>query len=326
MRKINEDIKTGEYKKLYLLYGDEDYLKKQYKNRLREAICGEDTMNYSYFEGKECDASEIKGICETLPFFADKRLVIVENSGFFKSANDVINEYIENVPDTTCLVFVESEIDKRSRLFKKVRDIGYICEMTEQNQAALEQWIAGILNHNGMKITKHTLQKFLGYVGTDMECISKELEKVICYALGRDVVTDADVEAVCTVQISSRIFDMIDAMSNKNRAKALALYNDMMALKEPPMRILFMLARQFNIMLQVYELSKKGTASGEIASKAGIQPFVVGKIMKQLSAGNRFNGKTLVAALRDCVNIENDIKNGRMDDKAGVEMILIKYS
>lgn len=326
MRNINEDIKKAEYKKIYLLYGDEAYLKKQYKNKLKNAICGDDTMNYSYFEGKDCDTSEIKGICETLPFFADKRLVIIENSGFFKSANDTINEYIENVPDTTCVVFVESEVDKRSKLFKKAKDIGYVCEMAEQNQAMLEQWIVGILNQNGMKITKNTLEKFLTYVGSDMESISKELEKVVCYALGRDVVTDTDIEAVCSIQISSRIFDMIDAMSNKNRAKALELYNDMMALKEPPMRILFMLARQFNIMLQVYELSKKGIASGEIASKAGIQPFIVGKITRQLNAKNGFTGKVLVEALRDCVNIENDIKNGRMDDKAGVEMILIKYS
>ncbi len=326
MRKINEDIKTGEYKKVYLLYGSEDYLKKQYKQKLRAAICGDDTMNYSYFEGKECDATEIKGISETLPFFADRRLVLIENSGFFKSANETINEYISSVPDTTCIVFVESEVDKRSKLFKTIKDMGYVCEMAEQNQAALEQWIVGILGQNGMKITKATVEKFLTAVGTDMENISKELEKVISYAWGREVVTDADIDAVCSVQISSRIFDMIDAMSNKNRAKALELYNDMMALKEPPMRILFMLARQFNIMLQVKELLDRNVSSSDIASKVGIQPFIVGKITRQLSGKNGFTGKLLKEALEDCVNIEWDIKNGRMDDKAGVEMILIKYS
>lgn len=326
MRKINDDIKNGSYEKIYLLYGTEEYLKKQYKKKIKDAICGEDTMNYSYFEGKDCDAKEIVGIAETLPFFADRRLVIMEHTGFFKSANDDINEYIEKVPETTCLVFVENEIDKRGKLFKKIKDLGYVCEMAEQNQASLEKWIVGILNQNGMKITKNSIEFFLKSVGSDMENISKELEKLICYSMGRDVITAADIEAVCTVQISSRIFDMIDAMSNKNRAKALELYNDMMALREPPMRILFMLARQFNIMLQVLELSGRGMANGEIASKVSIQPFIVGKVIKQLSIKNGFSGKMLVEALKDCVNIENDIKNGRMDDKAGVEMILIKYS
>lgn len=324
MRKINEDIKSNTYERVYLLYGTEEYLKKQYKNKLKSAICGDDTMNYSYFEGKDCVAKEIIGIAETMPFFADRRLVIMEHTGFFKSANDEINEYIGNISESTCMVFVENEVDKRSKLFKKVKEVGYVCEMAEQNQAALEKWIAGILGQNGKKITKNTVELFLSCVGSDMENISKELEKLICYCLDRDVVTDEDINAVCSVQISSRIFDMIDAMANKNRKKALALYYDLIAMKEPPMRILFMLSRQFNIMLQVYELSERGTDNGTIAQKAAVQPFIVGKILKQLKGG--FNGKVLLQALTDCVNIENDIKNGRMDEKAGVEMVLIKYS
>lgn len=324
MRKISEDIKTNTYEKVYLLYGTEEYLKKQYKNKLRAAICGDDTMNYSYFEGKDCDAKEIIGIAETLPFFADRRLVIMEHSGFFKSANDAMNEYMDNIPDTTCLVFVENEIDKRGKLYKKIKDKGYVCEMSEQNQASLEKWIVGILNQNGKKITKNSLELFLKYVGSDMENISKELEKLICYCLDREVVGDEDINSVCSIQISSRIFDMIDAMANKDRKKALALYYDLIAMKEPPMRILFMLARQFNIMLQIYELSDRGMDNSTMAQKAGVQPFIVGKILRQLKGG--FNGKVLTEALTDCINIENDIKNGRMDEKAAVEIILIKYS
>lgn len=324
MRKISEDIKNGTYEKAYLICGTEEYLKKQYKNKIMEAICGDDTMNYSYFEGKDCDVKEIIGIAETLPFFADKRLVIMEHSGFFKSASDAINEYMDNVPETTCMVFVENEIDKRSKLYKKIKDMGYICEMGEQNQAALEKWIVGILNQNQKKITKNSIELFLKYVGSDMENISMELEKLICYCMNKEVIADEDIENVCTVQISSRIFDMIDAMAGKDRKKALALYYDLIAMKEPAMRILFMLSRQFNIMLQVCELQERGADNGTIAKEAGVQPFIVGKIMRQLKSG--FNGKLLVQALNDCVNIENDIKNGRMDEKAGVEMILIKYS
>lgn len=324
MRKINEDIKSGNYEKVYLLYGTEEYLKKQYKNKIKSAICGDDTMNYTYFEGKDCNAKEIIGISETLPFFAEKRLVIMEHSGFFKSANDIINEYIENIPESTCMVFVENEVDKRGRLFKKVKDSGYVCEMAEQNQAALEKWIVGILGQNGKKITKSSLELFLKNVGSDMENISGELEKLICYCIDRDVVTDEDIKKVCSVQISSKIFDMIDAMAVKDRRRALALYYDLIAMKEPPMRILFMLSRQFNIMLQVHELSRQGEDNGVIAKKAAVQSFIVGKILRQLKSG--FSGKVLTKALEDCVNIEYDIKNGRMDEKAGVEMILIKYS
>ena len=62
MQRINEDIKNNTYEKIYLLYGTEEYLKKQYKDKLKNAICGDDTMNFSYFEGKDCNAKEIIGI------------------------------------------------------------------------------------------------------------------------------------------------------------------------------------------------------------------------------------------------------------------------
>ena len=76
MRKINEDIKNGNFEKIYLLYGTEEYLKKQYKKRIKTAICGDDTMNYSYFEGKDCDATAIVGISETLPFLQTEGLLL----------------------------------------------------------------------------------------------------------------------------------------------------------------------------------------------------------------------------------------------------------
>ena len=81
--------------------------------------------------------------------------------------------------------------------------------------------------------------------------ISQELEKLLSYTMGRDVITRADIEAVCTTQITNRIFEMIRAVTEKKQRKALDLYQDLLALKEPPMRILFLLARQFNLLLQM---------------------------------------------------------------------------
>ena len=92
MRTINDDIKNNKYKRVYLIYGEEAYLRKQYKDKLKKAIVGEDTMNYGYFEGRGIAVQDIIGISETLPFFAELRLIIVENSGFFKSGNDEMAE------------------------------------------------------------------------------------------------------------------------------------------------------------------------------------------------------------------------------------------
>ena len=122
------------------------------------------------------------------------------------------------------------------------------------------------------------MEDFLEKTGTDMGNISQELEKLLSYTMGRDVITRADIEAVCTTQITNRIFEMIRAVTEKKQRKALDLYQDLLALKEPPMRILFLLARQFNLLLQVKELLAEHCDQATIAKRTGLQSFVVRKI------------------------------------------------
>ena len=94
MQTLNQDIKDRTFKPFYLLYGEEAFLKKSYKNRLKEAIAGDDTMNYHYFEGKGLDVQEIISLADTMPFFGERRLIQIEDSGFFKSAVDALVDTI----------------------------------------------------------------------------------------------------------------------------------------------------------------------------------------------------------------------------------------
>ncbi len=210
MKQLTQDIKTREFKPVYLLYGDEAFLKKSYKNQMKAAISGGDTMNFHYFEGKGVDLKEILSLADTMPFFGERRLILLEDTGLFKgSGAESLVEYLPEMPDTTCLLFVESEVDKRSRLFKKVKEIGYAAEMARQNEKQLALWAGGILNREGKRITHQTMELFLSRTGDDMEHIRTELEKLIAYTLGREVITDEDVEAITTVQVTNKIFDMV---------------------------------------------------------------------------------------------------------------------
>ena len=106
MKSLNEDLKTGQFKQVYLLYGEESYLKKQYKDRLSKAMLPEgDTMNYAYYEGKGTDVKQVIDLAETLPFFAPRRLIVMEDTGFFKSASPELSEYIRSMPETACFHF-----------------------------------------------------------------------------------------------------------------------------------------------------------------------------------------------------------------------------
>ena len=324
MKTLNDHLKTGQFKNVYLIYGPEVYLRKQYRDRLVKAILGDgDQMNYNYFEGKGLDVREIIGLCETMPFFASKRVVVVENSQFFSSSQDELTEYVSQIPETTCLIFVEENADKRSKLFKAVSKAGYAANMASPDEKTLKLWLGQTLKKAGKAISEATAMHFLETVDNDMENIRQETEKLICYTEGRDVVTTADVDAICSVHIESKIFEMIQAVASKQQRQAMRLYQDLLTLKEPPMRILFLLARQFNMLLEIKELTMKGYTQSIIAQKTGIRDFIV---RKNMSLTRAFSFEELRGAVENCAEMEEAVKTGRMPDQLAVELIIIQYS
>lgn len=321
MQRINEDIKQGNFKQIYLLYGEERYLRRQYTDRLKKALCGEDdSMNTHFYEGKDVPVGEIIDLAETLPFLAARRVIFISNSGLFKSGGEKMAEYLTAPNETTFFVFTENEVDKRSKLFKTVQTNGYVSEFAVQDENTLKRWVAGILNKEGKKITENTVQLFLTKTGTDMENIRMELEKLLCYCMNRDVITEDDVNTICTNRINNHIFDMINAIADGQTGKALQLYYDLLALREPPMRILFLIARQYNQLLQVKELKSRGYDNKTIGSKIGVPPFVAGKYVAQAS---RFKSADLRLAVTQCVEAEEAVKTGHMNDMMSVEMLIV---
>lgn len=321
MKQINEDIRQENFKQVYLLYGEERYLRRQYRDRLQKALCSEgDSMNTHFYDGKNISVGEIIDLAETLPFLAPRRVIFINDSKLFKTGGEKMAEYLASPNETTFFVFTESEVDKRSKLYKTVQSRGYATEFTVQNENTLMRWAAGILSRDQKKITENTLRLLLSKTGSDMENIQMELEKLTCYCLNREVITDQDVEAVCATRISSHIFDMIDAIAGRQQKRALELYYDLLALKEPPMRILFLIARQCNMLLQTKELKSKGYDNRTVASKLGTAPFMAGKYLTQAS---RFKTSVLRSAVSQCVEMEEAVKTGRMNDVMSVEILIL---
>ena len=324
MKSLNEDIKTGNFKPVYLLYGEEAYLKKQYRDRITKAIFPDgDTVNYAYYEGKGINPGELIDLAETMPFFAKRRLIVVENSGFFKNATLDLADYIKTMPDTACFLFVENEADKRGKMYKAVKSKGRVVEMARQDEKTLLYWVAGNVKKEGYKIKEQTARYLLSTTGTDMENLEKELEKLFCYCMGKEEIEISDIEAICTTQITNKIFDMVEAVAMKNQKKALDYYYDLLALKEPPMRILFLLVRQYRMLFHVKALANQGYGRKEIASKAGLHPFVAGKNMEQ---AKRFKMGQLRRVMEEGAQLEQDVKTGLLTDNLAVELFIVKQS
>ena len=324
MKTIDNDIKRQEFKKVYLLYGEERYLIRQYRDKLKNALASpDDTMNFSSFEGDDLNVKEIIDLAETLPFFADRRVIFMEDSKLFKKGGDELGDYLDELPETTYFVFIEEEIDKRSKLFKAVGRCGNAIEFGKQTDETLMKWVGSRIGKEGKNITQAAYQSFIAKTGTDMQNIEKELEKLICYTLEKDVIEPEDVEAITTEQISNKVFEMVDAIASHRQKQAMDLYYDLLALKEAPMRILFLITRQFQILLTVKVMSNQGFGNKEIASKAYCPEWAIRKYQGQAKS---FSLEQMKQAIADGVSYEEAVKTGRMNDQMAVEMFIVQYS
>ena len=130
-------------------------------------------------------------------------------------------------------------------------------------------------------------------------------------------------DRICVTQITNHIFEMVNAVAGKDQKRALDLYYELLALKEPPMRILFLMTREYRLLFHVKGLMANGYGKKEIASKAGIHPFAAGRYM---DAAKRYELGELRTVMEEGAQLEQNVKTGLMTDTLAVELFIVKNS
>ncbi len=324
MKVLQQDIKSGEFKKIYLLFGTEAYLRMQWRdNMLKALLPAGDTMNLTRYEGAKTDQQELVSMSQTLPFFAERRVVLAENTGYFKRASVDLEKLFADMPDTTCLIFVEREVDKRQKNYKYVSRNGYAAELNTPTPKQLVTWIGHKCQAAGKKISASCADYILDQCGTDMMQLSNELEKLISYAADRDVIAVADVDAVCTSQVTGKIFDMMDAMALHQSDRMLKLYRDLLELREDPVYILSQITRQIRILTEFKGLVRDEVPFGQLAAKAGVREFTTKKYVNQCKA---YSYDQLLHMFDACHEMDRRVKSGLVDPTIGVELMLVEFT
>ena len=397
MKTIDNDIKRNEFKQVYLLYGKETYLINQYRRKLEKALMGDgDAMNFSSFEGTGVSVDDVMDIAETMPFFAERRVILLDHTGLFQlkkskkprdgkanngeasggSANNgsrlgnsegsfgsedsgafsqaargqsgrtgtgvsseeeseeesegaanaraaQLAEYMGHIPDTTYFIIVEEAVDKRSRLYKAAAKSGYAVEIQTPRADVLARWVGLRVRDEGKNITQGAYECLLERTGTDMETIDRELEKLLCYTMDRDVIREEDVRAIVTESTENRIFPMIDAIAEKRQKQALDMYYDLLSLKEAPMKILSLIERQFQTLFVVKAMSNQGFPNKEIAVKIGRekQEWTISK--QYLPQCRKLPMESIKRAMRLGAEYEEAVKTGHLGDQLAVELFIV---
>lgn len=328
MQKLKQQIKEKKLSNIYLFYGSEKFIINTYINKIVEIALsdGDKSMNYDVYESNSINIDKIIDSIETLPFFSSRRVVIVKDYKIFKSKNSTSGEsllnIVDQIPDTTILIIVEQEVDKRTKLYKALSKKGTVVEFKQLSEQELIKYIATVLNKNNKKIDSKTAQYFIQTVGYDLENIHNELDKLMDFNDSSIVKIDS-IDKVCTKTLENKIFELVDCMGTGKRERALKLYHDLIFSKEHPTKILFMLARQFRLIYQSKILSEQGFDKKLIASKIKVPPFVADKCLSQ---SRNFSTDNLKIALNNCLEVETEIKTGKINPVIGVELIIIKYS
>ena len=334
------NIKAKNFERIYLLYGREHYLIdnaiKLFKESLNESMID---FNLDILDGKEIMLDQLLSSIETLPFMDERKIVIVKDfellikgkkKNFSDKEEKIFIEHLENIPDTTVLVFaVYGDIDKKKNIVKKISKNGIVYNCEKISDMDLFKWTRKRFDENQIIIENAQVMYFIestGYKDKNNEFtlsdIENEIKKISSFA-GKDTkVTNEIIDRLSQKKIENDIFKLIDYIGEKNSQNAIKILNDMINEGESVLGIFAMINRQFKIVLQVKELLNKGMNNKSIADKLKISLFVVNKSIK---ISRNFTESMIIDMLNYILESDYKIKNGLMRDTLAIEILVSKY-
>ena len=321
-------LKEGPPGRLYLLSGEEDYLRDRYLEALK-AVCipeGESGFSYKRFDGPALDTSELRKALDVMPFLSERTFVELRNVDINKPAEpDQLITVLSSVPEYCTVCFVQDasyETDGRNKFVKFLKEKGKTLEFTAQDQTKLFHWVKRRFEALGKEIDSSTIQRLVFISGDLMNTLIPEIEKIAAYAKGRKILP-ADVEAVASHIPEADVFEMVNLISDKKYDAALHLLSELLRNKENvPAVILstisFQIRRLFGVKLALVD----GKKQKDIKELLNIKyDFIV---EKQIAAAGKFTATQLEKALKNCVDTEYAMKSSGGDDLELLKTLFVK--
>ena len=271
MRNTKKKLKEKQVDRIYLLTGTEPYLISDMKKLFFQTICDGNKINFVSYTDPALmpKGKDLCRECCNTPFFGKYRLIMIDEC--MKADDDFIN-FIPSIPETTVIVIVDTSVDKRSKLYKAIQKNGTICNCIPLETQEIREWIAKKTKKLGAEITAADAEYLMDYVGTDMNCLLKEIQKLV---ISGEAINKKSISKYCYPSIENKIFQMIENAISGNTEIAMKQYEDLILLQESPFKILTLIVRQLRIIMLVNAMSE--LKNEEIALKVGIPVFAVKK-------------------------------------------------
>ncbi|WP_035345714.1 DNA polymerase III subunit delta [Alkalihalobacillus hemicellulosilyticus] len=331
---IKKEVEKGKIAPVYFMYGLQSFLMEDIIQAIiRQQVGSSDDPNVITYNVQETLIDLVIEEAETVPFFGGNKVVIAKDCLFVTSAKQdtkldhnlkVLEQYLENpVPETVLIICAPYEkLDERKKLTKRLKK-QTVVDCSPFDLKMTEQWLEEQVKAKGVSFVGQAKERLVERVGIQLLQLSSEIEKLTLYVGEQGEITEGVVDLLVARSLEQDVFALIEYAVTRRVDRALIIYHDLLKLKEEPLKILALIARQIRIYYQVKEMLKKSFSQGEIASQLKLHPYVVKLASKQI---RRFTEGFLLQMLEAIADVDYAIKTGKMDKVLAVELLLMKFS
>lgn len=306
----------------YLIYGNDYGLIKREIDKITNGTS--DVVKYDLLVS---NVSEVIEEASCMSLFGDKKVVIGENALFLTGTNTSVNHDIdyltsyvnaENHDNIVILTVVQDKLDERKKIVKLLKKNVTVIHKETIDEKDLPKFVIKEFLNNGYKIDYKAASYFVDYVGKNVDILLSEINKMIIYKDTDKEIFIEDILNISSKGFNDNVFDLSDAIMKKDFKKIFSCYNDLMILKEEPIKIIALLASQFTLVYQSKLLSKEGFMSKDIASTLKVHPYRV-----KLALETNYPDFELKDILKKLHNLDYEIKTGKVDKIVGLENFLL---
>jgi DNA polymerase-3 subunit delta len=327
----------------YLLHGKDEYRRALELEKMKAKLGDPTTvdLNTTVIDGRNVTVGEIAFACDAVPFLSDKRLVIVNDlaARFERKPRDAdsdserdsgflqrLDEYLQHLPDSARLVFLENRKIKKSNPIHRLvsaSDRGYEKEFAPLKPGDLIRWITKRAQEKGGQIDGAAVQVLAAYVGSDLRLLDHEIDKLLTYAGDERSVMEEDAKLLVSYVQEADVFQMVDALGTRDIRQAMELVEKLLSEGQHPLYLLRMITRQFRILLQIKELQSRGTSPADVKTLLRLHPYVAKKTMAQ---SRNFSIRQLEVIYHRLLEIDAAIKGGEIEDHLALNMFVAELA
>ena len=299
------------------MLGDDEERKARGVERLRKGRAVE------AYDAAETSPETVASACNSHSLFGDGPFVLVRNLDAWNAAQKAkILNYLQDPSPEADLVMLGEKLGAREKLLAAVKKTGEVHDLKQPTGMALAKWAVGHAKKRELELPEDVAGELVARCSDDKVRVMGEIEKLALYADG--TATLEDLEALVRPDLQSNIFRFVDALGSGERSEALELLETLLATGEPPLRIVYMVRRQFRLLARARSLFGGGASRSEVASEIKVPPFVAKKLEEQ---ARRMDEGALERALTLVLDLESGLKGGSdLADELQVGLAVLKLS